>query len=243
VTGSQVLDAVPMVGHGVEGERFGFDVDQATGAVLHMAGSLRSGEPVSEMEWVTFESDVSIDPAIFDSPFPPGVTVQSHGEMLLALAAQRGLDTTGVDPEDEAQVQQLLGSGHRPRQPLEHHVPTGAPPVDEDAARAAITHAFAAADERDGDDLVHVQAGAGLAPYFDRARERFDAHFEVQAIKFLNATEAAVAYEVVGPEGNVIVPRPDGRALLLEGEWQIERQEFTSLLSFGGVQCPPPPDP
>ncbi len=63
------------------------------------------------------------------------------------------------------------------------------------------------------------------------------------SIKFLNASEAAVAYEVVSPDGQVILSRYDGRVLCLHSAWRIERNAFTSLLELAGVHCPPAPEP
>lgn len=229
----------------LDGDRYRFDVDHTTGAVLAMHVSLVSGEVLDDIEWTTFEPDAAIDDGVFELALAPGERIRSVNELRLEGLARDGVDISGIDPDDDEAVRQLL-EGRLPWRstldPLAQVVPTGDPPDDEDAARAAIGAVIGDLGARDGDRLVNVQAGDGLAPYLDQARERFPAELRLQAAKFVSATEAVVIISVERSDGYNVVGPQTLRAVVEDRRWKAERSSFTSLLGMAGVRCPPPPE-
>jgi hypothetical protein len=239
-------DQVPLFQLILGGDRYQFDVDRATGAVLAMQVSLDSGEPLDDIEWTTFEPDVVIDDGVFEVTLPPGERIRSINELRLERLAREGVDVAGIDPDDDEAVNAML-QGRMPWRstldPLAEFVPTGPSPADEHGSRAAIEVAFRDIGERVGDRLVHVQAGDGLAPFLDQARERVPGELRAQQIKFLNRSEAVVAVAIERTDGSTIIAPQTMRAVVEEGAWKVERRSLTSLLGMAGVRCPPPPEP
>lgn len=61
-------------------------------------------------------------------------------------------------------------------------------------------------------------------------------------ITFVRADEATVRFRVSvtrAPMGGIDT---DGRALLIDGRWVIDRVTVCRLFSMASVECPPPPD-
>jgi hypothetical protein len=88
-------------------------------------------------------------------------------------------------------------------------------------------------------DLTKVEGGAGLGAVHDalsqRWRGRADATFQVDRIRFLSPSEAAVRFS--------ISPLPqqtfDGRAVHTADGWKIARETYCMVAALGGVPCPP----
>jgi hypothetical protein len=133
----------------------------------------------------------------------------------------------------------------------------GPPPQDEDAARAAISQAYADMGEIDeaSGTVPSVEGSAGLAvcrqQATDLARTRFSGQvpdvtvvFAVDAIRFINDHEAVVTYtaHITGSLHITLGDRP-GRAILVDGEWKVTRETFCEWMQVGGVQCPPRQEP
>jgi hypothetical protein len=103
--------------------------------------------------------------------------------------------------------------------------------------------------ERDetGESLVNVQAGEGLAAPLQEASRRVpgapegDVRLVVDDIKFLRPDEAVVWFslEVNGNRLGMVNGR-EGRALLVNHRWLIERATLVDLIGFAGVSVPPP---
>jgi hypothetical protein len=241
--GADRLGLFPLV---LGGDHYRFDVDQATGAVLAMHVSLDDGETLDDIAWTSFEPDVGIDDDVFELALPAGERIRSINELRLERLAAEGVDVSGIDPDDDAAVNAML-QGRSPWRstldPLAEFVATGPPPTDEHAARASIEAAFREIGDRDGDRLVHVQAGEGLAPFLDQARERVPGELRAQKVKFLRGTEAVVTVAIERADGSAILAPQTLRAVVERGEWKVERTSLTSLLRMAGVRCPPPPEP
>jgi hypothetical protein len=155
-----------------------FWFDAETGIVMRHVG-LIDGEPCTIAEL----KDVAINQPIPDETFwfvpPPDAVVERQVDVILRMAAMRGVDLTDVDRSDLGAVQAAFGNMGRPHHPLPEarlemqrakHVPVDRPPADEAAARSAIEYAYAHyldADET-GDVLVNIQEGRGLTSIWSR---------------------------------------------------------------------------
>jgi hypothetical protein len=230
--------------------------DATTGIVLRHVG-LIDGDPCSITEF----KEVRINPPLTDVEFefvpPPAAVVTRQVDHLIRMAELRGIDLTGVDREDPQAVQAAVHDMMRPDQPapeallelqMAKHVPLGAGPDDEAAARESIGYAFEHLGEDDGDgvELVNVQSGRGLVGPLAEAQKRVPgaadgpASLLVDGIKFLRADEAVVWFsvEVNGVRFPMVNGR-EGRAVKVGDRWLIEHATIADLLRFAGVVVPP----
>ena len=132
--------------------------------------------------------------------------------------------------------------GTDPAAALEQYVPNGPGPDDPVEAEAAIVAALASFAERDGDDAPHIEQGAGLASILDDAASRTNyenATLSVAAVRFMNDNEAMVIATVL-VNGSPLLPNGVHRAVLESGQWKLARSSLAALLTFTGVQLPPP---
>jgi hypothetical protein len=126
--------------------------------------------------------------------------------------------------------------------------PTGAPPKDEQAARDAIIKTFVAwgavgtAAEAEA-AFGLIDDSHGLRQPVEQAVHNFPyevSHdvYRVSDVRFLNAVEAAVVYDMVidgAPRSTGRV----GRAVLIDGKWKLTRGTVCNDLAFAGASCPP----
>lgn len=232
----------------IAGEDVTFWFDQELGIVLRYEGRF-DGELISRFEIDELVVGQPIDSATFAFDTPDGSPVRSQGEMLLESLQSRGIDITGIDPQDPVQVQEAmrsnLGGGHTPvdlEQLAAQHIPKGPPPTDEAAARRDIERAWEHMGERskDGAGLVNVERGENLGPTSEEIQKRFPQYVYEGAgtppekIKFLGSTEAVVwsRHPVIGIR--------EGRAVLVDGKWKVSRATWSGLLAGAGIVCPPP---
>jgi Clp amino terminal domain, pathogenicity island component/ClpX C4-type zinc finger len=125
---------------------------------------------------------------------------------------------------------------------------TGPPPDDADAARVAITAAFASSgtESEDGRSVPTVEGGETLGPTLTAAKERrrdvapetAEVVFMVDEISFIDATHAAVWFSI-SVNGASILPNSRGDAVIVDGEWKMSRSTFCELMGLAGVPCPP----
>ena len=138
-----------------------------------------------------------------------------------------------------------VGPGHEGHVPDEAPEPGGAPPADQDGARAEITAAFAHLGPS-GDDpaLPNVEGGEHLVACVHEARRRHpDAagrrpSVGVDDIAFVDAEHAAVWF-TISLDGSPVLVRRRGDAVVVEGGWKVARSTFCDLLALAGVPCPP----
>lgn len=234
-----------------------FWFDSATGIVLRHVGMI-GDEPcaITELKELAFNQPVSEE--ISRTALPPTTNVVRQIDQLVAMAEMRGVDLTGVDRTDLGAVQAAFSDRTRPHQALpkariemqrSKHFPVGEPPEDEVAARASIEHAYERFSDRDetGESLVNVQAGEDLAAPLQEAGRRVPGAQEgvvrlvVDDIKFLRPDEAVVWFslEVEGNRMGMVNGR-EGRALLVNNRWMIERATLVDLIGFAGVSVPSP---
>lgn len=112
----------------------------------------------------------------------------------------------------------------------------------------AIRHAVEHLTDIDDDDRCpNIQGGSNLADCVRRSRrnpyvdDEAGATFECGEIRFVRADEADVRFRVVVPKAPAGGIDTQGRALLIDGRWVIDRATACGLFSMAGVTCPPPP--
>ncbi len=122
---------------------------------------------------------------------------------------------------------------------------TGRLPDDEEAARTAITLAFARALvlSEDRRTVPSVEGGELLGPCLKEAQVRHAAlrhrsdSVTVDRIQFIDEEHAAVSF-TVSLEGVTSDPR-NGDALVVDSTWKMARATFCGLMKLAGVDCPP----
>lgn len=234
------------------GLHYAVHIDKATGVILAAEGriddALTSWLRVDELE-----IDSVIDDAVFTFETPDGSRVRTPNEITLEHLAREGVDVSGIDPADSAQVSEALQRYHEPllgrhRPPtveqLAENVPVlGPAPDDEESARAGVTDAFARMDgtSEDGEDVVTVERGEGLGECLREAAGRhpgLKARFNVLHVRFVSDREAAVWFDVV--HGGGTIHQVEGRSIRVGDQWFVTRATFCSLMRMAGVTCPPP---
>jgi hypothetical protein len=224
----------------VLGERLALDVDRATGIIVGSVGSLTDGTVVSRVAWEEFEPGAAVADEVFDRALPPDARTRTETDRVVDHFRVRGDDVSDVDRDRPAsEVFQELERRHRGKS---HHVPIGGPPPDQATARRHVVTAVTRLADTDdsGDDLVHVQAGAGLGPVVAMAMERHPgARIQVGSVQFLSAHEA-IAVAAIRSDARPLLPHYEFRVVDDGGRWQVSRHSFSSLMSLAGVPCPPP---
>jgi hypothetical protein len=117
--------------------------------------------------------------------------------------------------------------------------PDGPPPVDQDAAKAAIEDAYhqvfggGALDSVEGGDQLQTTADAAKAknpipPALSST---------VHDIRFINDHRAALTWDLLS-NGNALLANQIGYAVLVDGKWKVARETECALLKMGGADCP-----
>ena len=231
--------------------------DEVTGVVLRHVG-LVDDEPCTIIEF----KEVRVNPPLTDLDFlfiaPPDAIVERQVDQMVRMEERRDVDLTGVDREDPRAVQAAMYDMMRANGPTPEvgltlqkakHVPVGASPADEAAARESIEHAFNHLGDVDEDGLalVNVQSGRGLVGPLREAQKRVPGAADVPAslivddVKFLRLDEAIVWYSVdVNGERFPMVNGREGRAVKVGDRWLIEHATIADLVEFAGIVVPPP---
>jgi hypothetical protein len=180
-----------------------------------------------------------------------GAYVCEHcvGELKERLAADSGkadsekADSEKADSEkadsEKADSEKTVESGPR------SVVITGRLPVDEEAARMAVSSAFdhALVLSEDRRTVPGVEGGELLGPCLKEAQERHAAlrhshgTVTVDHVQFLDEEHASVMV-ALALEG-VPSTRVRGEALLVDSVWKVSRATFCQLMQLAGVACPP----
>ncbi|HXQ76039.1 MAG TPA: Clp protease N-terminal domain-containing protein [Acidimicrobiales bacterium] len=122
---------------------------------------------------------------------------------------------------------------------------TGRLPDDEEAARTAITSAFARAFvlSEDRRTVPTVEGGELLGPCLKEAQVRHAAlrrrgdTVAVDRIEFIDEEHASVSF-TISLEG-VSSETRHGDALVVDSAWKVARATFCALMGLAGVECPP----
>lgn len=234
-----------------------FWFDAETGIVLRHVGTL-DDQPCSIHEFGDVKLNDTIEAETFRFTPPQGATVERSIDGLLRRAKQRGVDLSNVDRDNPAAVRQAFqesmrrgvpSSGRMKKTRRAKHVPIGPPPADPAEARRQIEYAYTHQDETgaDGTTLVNVQSGENMAPLLVRARKRVpnsnpeSVTTVVDDVLFLRPDEAVVWFsvEIDGQRFGMVYGR-EGRAVVVDGTWKMERATLVDLLNFAGVTYPPP---
>jgi hypothetical protein len=133
--------------------------------------------------------------------------------------------------------------------PPELPKPDGPPPRDKGKAREQVVEAVEVASagaSTPEERLSRIQDSEGQV----ELRQEVLVHFplvpldkitaQVDEVRFLNRTTAAVRYTIVLP-GYSIPEMPDriGRVVLVNHTWKVTRDTACADLALGGVTCPP----
>jgi hypothetical protein len=224
-------------------------VDQATGIAVRAEGRL-DGELASRFVIDHLEVDPPIDAAVFALVTPDGSPIRTQGEMQLEHLRARGVDVSGIDPNDQVAMQEAMQANmaalHQTpdvESLAAQYAPTGPPPDDEEDALIDVGAAFEGISvlSDDGSELVNVEGGENLGPCAAEVRRRFPQQTEhrdvhVEHIKFLHQHEAVVWFR------SAFLGTREGRALNIDGRWKVSRATYCALIALAGVRCPPPPD-
>jgi len=158
----------------------------------------------------------------------------------------RQLERQGPGQSWRSVTHQTEPSGRSVTHQVRQVAVTGLPPGDADAARVAITAAFAGSgtESEDGRSVPTVEGGETLGPTLTAAKERRrdiasgEVVFLVDEISFLDATHAAVWFSI-SVNGASMLPNRRGDAVIVDGEWKMSRSTFCELMGLAGVPCPP----
>ena len=125
-------------------------------------------------------------------------------------------------------------------------VTPGEPPADSDEARQEIAAVFARFGDlsADGTVALGVEKGSDLGWAVSAARasnpqfREAEVLFTVVDVTFVDPEHAAVRYSIV-LNGQPVVNRHLGDAVLIDGKWLISRLTFCQIMAMGGVVIPP----
>ena len=127
----------------------------------------------------------------------------------------------------------------------------GPPPEHEETARTQIVTAYAEmlTPGEDPSSVPAVDGGQNLGDCIHEARRRHLDHqagaetsttVTVDGIRFVNATEARVAFSIVVSGGPTLTLGDRiGRAVLVGGVWKVARETFCEFMALAGLECPP----
>jgi hypothetical protein len=127
--------------------------------------------------------------------------------------------------------------------------PDGPPPRDKAKARERVIQAVEVASAGSSTDqgrLARIQDSEGQV----ELRQEVLVHFplvpldkitaQVDDVRFLNRTTAAVRYTIVLPGYSIPeMPNRIGRVVLVDHTWKVTRDTACADLALGGVTCPP----
>jgi hypothetical protein len=127
--------------------------------------------------------------------------------------------------------------------------PDGPPPRDKAKARERVIQAVEVASAGSSTDqgrLSRIQDSEGQV----ELRQEVLVHFplvpldkitaQVDEVRFLNRTTAAVRYTIVLPGYSIPeMPNRIGRVVLVDHTWKVTRDTACADLALGGVTCPP----
>jgi ClpX C4-type zinc finger len=119
--------------------------------------------------------------------------------------------------------------------------------IDRDDAEEEIERAFEtvfAAPVSDQDRCNAIESGDDLLPTMAEVRVRFPARDQVDiavnAIRFLDDTEAEVGYALILPgQAHPGMQMPQGYAVQHNGRWKVARETYAAAVARIGVQLPP----
>jgi hypothetical protein len=233
-----------------------FWFDTETGIVLRHVGTVED-QPCAIHEFGDMEINVTFDSGVFRFTPPTEANVERSIDGVIRHAELRGVDLSNVDRNDPAAVRRAFQESMRQGRPLSgamkqsrraKHVPVGSPPADPDEARRQIEHAFSHHGDvaADGTTLINVQSGENMAPLLAEAGRRLpksnpeSVTTVVDDVLFLRPDEAVVWFgiEIDGERFGLVNGR-EGRAVLVDGRWLMERASLVDLLTAGGVMYPP----
>ncbi len=208
------------------------------------------GEVISRFEITELVVGQPIEPAVFAFDSPDGSPVRSQGEMWLERLRARGVDVTGIDPEDPAQVQEAMrttmGARHTPvdvEQLAAQHVPKGPPPADEAAARRDIE--VLGSTWANGARMAPVSSTSSGVKISARARRRSKSGSRNTSTKELGPrrrrSNSSTHRRLSSGLSHPVIGIREGRAVLVDGKWKVSRATWSGLLAGAGVICPPPP--
>jgi hypothetical protein len=145
-------------------------------------------------------------------------------------------------PRSGATLTYLVGPPQLPK-------PDGPPPRDKAKARERVIQAVEVASAGSSTDqgrLSRIQDSEGQV----ELRQEVLVHFplvpldkitaQVDEVRFLNRTTAAVRYTIVLPGYSIPeMPNRIGRVVLVDHTWKVTRDTACADLALGGVTCPP----
>jgi len=122
----------------------------------------------------------------------------------------------------------------------------GLPPLNQAAARTAITQAFARAftgGEEPAYGLGAVQDGPALASTLAQAIKNFPAatassRVSTSDIVFTNPWNAWLQFHITYPTDNIDFGQQAGTAVVDQGQWKVSRQTYCLVMSWAGATCP-----
>jgi hypothetical protein len=198
--------------------------DQVTKVTLELGGHADSMAPVNG--WAVV--------AVPSSP-PSGLTtgtITGYGDD----GAQLGQVST-----TDQRSSFVPGTDCRPPPPPPPALPEadGAPPADQDAARAAIEDAYH--QLFGGGSLDSLEGGDQLQATIDQVTAKTPVPPGISAaiheIGFVNDHRAALIWDLLSANGPLLTNQI-GYAVLVDGQWKVARETECALLEMGGTTCP-----
>jgi hypothetical protein len=117
--------------------------------------------------------------------------------------------------------------------------PDGAPPADQDAARAAVEDAYH--QLFGGGSLESLEGGDQLQATIDQVTAKTPVPPGIGAaiheIRFLDDHRAALIWDLLSANGPLLTNQV-GYAVLVDGQWKVARETECALLELGGATCP-----
>jgi hypothetical protein len=124
--------------------------------------------------------------------------------------------------------------------------PTGPPPTNAGAARAAVEAAYRAVfNGTVNSSQVSQNLEGGAPPLTPAARAQLQQEYgdvlghltvRVNNFQFLNATTAVLSFDLLS-NGQPITATSTGEAVLEDGHWKVTRASLCSVISRAGIPC------
>lgn len=123
-------------------------------------------------------------------------------------------------------------------------------PADVAASTDAVKTAYGTVFDHTTDPASrtqYIEDQPSLQSALDQTKKNFPqsadtVSIEIGEIRFLSPTEAALYFELKY-DGGAMFGKQVGYAKLVDGTWKVSRDTMCMVLSWGGGQCDPPPDP